>query len=102
VVPSNNCSWDRIQIQPALLNGYYFPTGLQDSKLDLESNKELVRRHLQLVSEGDAKGAAALWAPNSLNHGHQVDREALTKVFENLALLREHFTVIEIIAEGDW
>lgn len=67
-----------------------------------ENNKEIARRHLQLISEGDAEGAAALFAPISLNHGREVDRVSLKKVFESLALLHETFTVHEMVAEGDW
>jgi predicted ester cyclase len=70
--------------------------------LNLQSNKELVKRQFQLISEGDAKGAAAVWAPNSLNHGRQVAREDLAKIFESLIMLREQFTLHELVAEGDW
>jgi predicted ester cyclase len=70
--------------------------------LNLESNKELVKQQFRLISEGDAKGAAALWAPNSLNHGRQVTREGLAKIFESLIMLKQSFTVHELIAEGDW
>jgi predicted ester cyclase len=70
--------------------------------LTLEANKEIVRRHLRLISEGDAKGAAALFAPTSLNHGRQVNRESVAKVFESLVMLGEHFNIHELVAEGDW
>jgi predicted ester cyclase len=70
--------------------------------LSLEQNKEIVRRQFQLISAGDAKLAAALFAQVSFNHGRKVDRESISKVFESLIALREKFTVQEIIAEGDW
>jgi predicted ester cyclase len=71
-------------------------------KLSLESNKEIVKQQFRMISEGDAKGAAALWAPNSLNHGHQVAREDLAKIFESLIMLQQKFTIHEQVAEGDW
>jgi C-1 hydroxylase len=70
--------------------------------LSLETNKEIVRRYLQLVSEGDAKGAAALFAPTLMNHGRPETRESITEVIESLIMLREHFTIHEMVAEGDW
>jgi predicted ester cyclase len=70
--------------------------------LTLESNKELVKQQFRLITEGDAKGAAAFWAPNPLNHGRQVTREGLAKVFESLIMLREQFSLHELVAEGDW
>ena len=67
-----------------------------------ESNKEIVRIHFKLISEGDAKGAAAFYAPLSLNHGREVDRERIIEVFESIVGLREQFTIHEIVAEGNW
>ena len=59
-------------------------------------------RQLQLVSEGDARGAAALYAPACLNHGRPVDREDIARIFESIVALHEQFTIQEIIGEGDW
>lgn len=67
-----------------------------------ERNKDIVRRGLQLVSDGDARGAAALYAPTTNNHGRKVSREDMVGVFESLIALHEQFAVHEIIAEGDW
>jgi predicted ester cyclase len=75
---------------------------IRPSNLALETNREIVKRHLQLISQGDAKGAAGLFAPISLNHGRQVSRESIAKVFESLVMLEEHFTIHEMVAEGDW
>lgn len=61
-----------------------------------------MRRHFELVSRGDAKGAAALYAPNSLNHGRIVDSDHMALIMESIVRLREQFTIHEIIAEGDW
>jgi len=72
------------------------------SGLSLQRNKEVVRRHFQLISEGDAKGAAAIYAIVSRNHGREVNREDIAKVLESLVNLHERFTPHEIVAEGDW
>ena len=77
-------------------------SGIRLFSLTLEANKEIVRRHLQLISEGDAKGAAALFALTSLNHGRHVNRESIAEIFESLVTLGEHFTIHELVAEGDW
>jgi predicted ester cyclase len=70
--------------------------------LNTEKNKDLVRRQFQLISEGDAKGAAALYAPVSRNHGREVKREDIAQVLESLVTLQERFTINEIVAEGEW
>ena len=67
-----------------------------------EENKELVRQHLDRISAGDVKGPAETWAPEALNHGQKVDREAVTRVMESLITLHEHRTIHQMIAEGDW
>ena len=69
--------------------------------MGLEQNKGIVRRQFQLISAGDGKGAAALYAPLSSNHGRKVDRDGLSRIFDSLIGLREQFVVQEIIAEGD-
>jgi predicted ester cyclase len=61
-----------------------------------------VRRNFQLVSEGDAKGAAALYATTSTNHGRLVDREGIAQVLKSVVEVKEQFTVQEIVGEGDW
>jgi len=68
----------------------------------VEQNKEVVRRQFQLVSDGDAEGAAALYSPSSLNHGKKVDRGSLGMVLKSVVSLEEKFTVHEMIGEGDW
>jgi len=67
-----------------------------------EGNKELVRRHFELLNSGDMKGAAALWAPAAFNHGRQVDPKAIETVYASLATLREKHSLHEVIAEGEW
>ena len=70
--------------------------------MGVAENKDVVRRQFELVSEGNAKGAAALFAPVSFNHGRQVDRAGITKVLQSLVTLQERFTVHEMVGEGDW
>ncbi len=70
--------------------------------MGLAENKAVVRRHFELVSQGDARGAAALYAERSRNHGREVDRHDLERVFESLVSLGERFTIHEMLAEGDW
>lgn len=67
-----------------------------------EQHKNLVRRHLELLSAGDAKGAAETWAQEGLNHGRKIDRETLIKGLESLITLNERHTIHEMIAEGEW
>ncbi len=68
----------------------------------LEENKRIVRRQFELLSLGDAKGAAALWSVQAKNHGRPVDPAAIESVYTNLQLLREQHTIHEVVAEGDW
>lgn len=70
--------------------------------MGLEENKAVVRRNFELVSGGDAVGAAALYSPISSNHGRQVTREEIRAVFGSLVELGEKFTIHEMVAEGDW
>ncbi len=70
--------------------------------MGLEENKELVRRQFELVSSGDAKGAAALWAEDASNHGMRVGPALVETVYASLCLLQERHTFHEMIAEGDW
>jgi predicted ester cyclase len=67
-----------------------------------EENKELVRRQFELVNSGDSRGAAALWAPESWNHGRKVDHDALEKVYRSLISLHETHTLHEMVADGEW
>ncbi len=67
-----------------------------------EQGKEIVRRQFELINSGDSEGAAALWAPESYNHGKRVDKAGLTRLYESLYSLREKHVIHEVIAEGDW
>jgi predicted ester cyclase len=67
-----------------------------------EENKEIVRHQFELLNAGDAKGAAALWATDSYNHGRKVDAKQLESVYESLNLLQERHAIHEMIAEGEW
>jgi predicted RNase H-like HicB family nuclease len=67
-----------------------------------EQNKLVVRRQFELLSAGDAKGAAALWATAAFNHGKKVDPDGIEKVYEILAALKERHTIQEMVAEGEW
>jgi len=67
-----------------------------------EKNKELVRRQFEQLNAGDSHSAAALWAPESWNHGRKVDRAALERVYQSLSSLHETHTLHEMIAEGEW
>jgi predicted ester cyclase len=67
-----------------------------------EENKELVRRQFELLNAGDSRGAAALWAPESWNHGRKVDRAALERVYRSLSSLHETHALHEMVAEGEW
>jgi predicted ester cyclase len=70
--------------------------------MSLEQNKEVVRRQFERLDSGDVDGAAALWAAEALNHGRKVDHAGISRVYESLRELREHHTLHEMIAEGDW
>lgn len=70
--------------------------------MSVEENKEIVRRQFELLNAGDVAGAAALWAPESWNHGRRVDRTALTKVYESLRSLGETHSLHEMVGEGEW
>lgn len=65
-------------------------------------NAEIVRRQFERLNARDAEGAAALWAPESFNHGRKVDPAGLRKVYESLLALEESHTLHELVAEGDW
>ena len=70
--------------------------------MGLEENKGVVRRHLQLISEGDSDGAASLFAERSTNHGREITRDDIRRTMEGLVALGERFEVQEMVAEGDW
>lgn len=76
--------------------------GLAGEPMGLAENKAVVRRHFELVSAGDARGAAALYAERSRNHGREVDRHDLERVLDSLVALGERFTLHELVAEDDW
>jgi len=65
-------------------------------------NKALVRRQFELLSRGDIEGAAALWAPESYNHGRKTDPRGISIVYRALAVLQESHILHEVIAEGEW
>jgi predicted ester cyclase len=68
--------------------------------LTTEENKEIVR--LLLQGQIDAKAAAALWAPDALNHGRRVDPPSLEFIFESINQVHEKHTIHEMVAEGEW
>jgi len=70
--------------------------------MEIEQNKELVRRQFDLLNAGDAKGAAALWVQDALNHGRKVDSKQMESVYESLNSLQERHEIHEMIAEGEW
>lgn len=70
--------------------------------MSVEENKELVRCQFDLLNAGDVAGAAALWAPESFNHGRKTDPSGVSKVYESLRSLKEQHTLHELVAEGDW
>jgi len=70
--------------------------------MSTEENKELVRRQFELLNSGDSRGAAALWAPDSWNHGRKVDNASMEKVYSSLISLHETHALHEIVAEGEW
>ena len=65
-----------------------------------EENKEIVRR--LLGNPTDVKAAAAMWAPDALNHGMKVDPAFMETIFESINQLGERHTFHEMIAEGEW
>jgi len=67
-----------------------------------EQNKQIVRRQFELLNERDAKGAVALWGPDSYNHGQKVDAKQLESVYASLSQLQERHSIHEMVAEGDW
>lgn len=72
--------------------------------MSLEENRKIVQR---LYDEGlnyqDAPTAAALYAVNAKNHGREVGRDGMQKVFEALFSVFPDFTyrIEESTAEGD-
>jgi ketosteroid isomerase-like protein len=75
---------------------------IQRTAMSLEENKDLVRRQFELLSAGDFRGAADLWAPESFNHGRKTDPSGISKVYESLGSLHETHELHELVAEGDW
>ncbi len=67
-----------------------------------EGNKDAILRYWAAVNSGDAKAAAAFWATKPINHGREREHEEVERLHESLALVYEHVTVHEMIAEGDW
>jgi predicted ester cyclase len=67
-----------------------------------EENKAVVRRQFDYLNSGNVAGASALWAPQALNHGQEVDRTGIARVYESLRSLKERHTLHEMVAEGEW
>jgi len=67
-----------------------------------EQNKEIIRQYWAAMNSGDARAAAAFWAIKPINHGKEREHEDVVKLHESLALIYEHITVHEMVAEGDW
>lgn len=61
-----------------------------------------MRRHLELLSAGDSKGAAALWAAHATNHGRPVNPGVIESGLASLVRLNERHSLQEMVAEGDW
>ena len=72
--------------------------------MSFEENKKLVQR---LYEEGlnrqDARAGAAFYAPNAKNHGREIGRAGMQKVFETLFSVFPDFKyrIEESTAEGD-
>jgi predicted ester cyclase len=84
--------------------GFQTPYPPSDSGriMTIEENKEIVRRQFELVNAGNTQGAAALWAPESWNHGRKVDNAALERVYRSVCAVHETHQLHEMVAEGDW
>ncbi len=67
-----------------------------------EENKQIVRRQFELLNAGDTKGAAALWAKESFNHGRKVSPNQLEVAYEMLKALHERHILHEMVAEREW
>lgn len=65
-------------------------------------NKELVRAFYEAMNSRDAKAAAEFWADPSLNHGREVDRKSMERLFEDAVQLHERSEAKEMVAEGGW
>jgi predicted ester cyclase len=72
--------------------------------MSLEQNKELIQRlYDEALNRQDAAAAAAFYAVNAKNHGREVGRGGMQKVFEALFSVFPDFTyrIEESTAEGD-
>jgi len=70
--------------------------------MSADQNKEVVCRQFEYLNEGNAQGAASLWANEARNHGRKVDPSGIARVYESLLALHERHTLHELLAEGDW
>jgi predicted ester cyclase len=66
-------------------------------------SKELIHRLHDAINRQDAGGAAAFYAPDSLNHGRKVGRDGMQRVFEALfsTFPDFHYRILESTEEGD-
>ena len=90
-----------VQASRSGCKGLIQETGPAD-RMGAEENRELVRRQFELLNAGDTRGAAALWGPESYNHGGPVNPLVMSKVYESLRSLHESHTLHEMLAEGEW
>ena len=69
----------------------------------LEENKVLIRRLHDGINRRDAKAAAALYAVDTVNHGHVVGRKGMQEIFETLFETFPDFSyrILELTAEDD-
>jgi predicted ester cyclase len=70
--------------------------------MSLAENKGIIRRYMDALDSGNAKTAADCWADKPVNHGREYKHEDIEKLHEDLLKVYEHWTVHEIVAEGDW
>lgn len=71
----------------------------------LTANKRLAVRFLDLISDGDIAGLAALISPTWTMEGGPPDlpagREGLRVLFDHIGGVRQRWTIDDVIAEGD-
>jgi predicted ester cyclase len=74
--------------------------------LAADDNRSVVRRHYAAVNRGDAKAAAGEFAPEALNYGEALPRDARTFFQTGLEDILQtfpdwHATVVDLVADGD-
>lgn len=70
--------------------------------MTLEQNRQIVKLQFDLLNAGDVKGAAALWADESYNHGRKVDQRMMESIYASLRSVQEKHILHEMVAEGEW